>query len=44
MKNDMQVSDNTVTCKWHIKGNTDQLIAAMNSSHLRLNKAACFLI
>lgn len=31
MKNDMQVSDNTVTCKWHIKGNTDQLIAAMNS-------------
>ena len=31
MKNDMQVNDNTVTCKWHIEGNTDQLIAAMNS-------------
>lgn len=31
MKNDMQVSDNTVTCKWHIEGNTDQLITAMNS-------------
>ncbi len=31
MKNDMQVSDNAVTCKWHIEGNTDQLIAAMNS-------------
>lgn len=31
MKNDMQVSENTVTCKWHIKGDTDQLIAAMNS-------------
>lgn len=31
MKNDMQVSDNTVTCKWHIEGDTDQLIAAMNA-------------